>query len=360
MNSQQDQTFLNQALKLAKKGVGATNPNPMVGAVLVKHGRIIGKGYHKGAGLFHAEIEALKSCKESPKGATLYVNLEPCSHFGRTPPCVDEIIKSKISRVVCSTIDPNPKVYGKGMRTLQKAGILFEVGSLAEQARSLNEAFFTFYEKKRPFIALKFASSIDGKIATKTGGSKWITNENARNFARTLRGQYQAILVGINTVVKDNPHLGFRAKGKKDPLMIILDPKLKIPPESQVLRDNNVLLVTTSRASAKKLKLLKQKKINIVKFPDKQISLKKLLAYLRKKGIISILVEGGGKTLGFFVDEKLFDKIYAFYAPIIIGGEGARSPVGGTGISNLKDAMKLKNVSFEKFNNNLLMIGYRL
>lgn len=359
MNQLQDQVFLKKALKLAKKGMGWTSPNPMVGAILVKNEKIIGKGYHKKVGLPHAEIKAIKSVKESAERATLYVNLEPCSHFGRTPPCVDAIIKAKIARVVCSVLDPNPKVRGKGVDKLRKAGINVSIGILENEARVLNESFFTFHTKKRPFIALKFASSLDGKIATKTGDSKWITNEKARQFARNLRGQYQAVLVGINTIIKDNPHLGVRSQIKKDPLRIILDPNLRIPLQSQVLRDENVLLVTTSQAPDKKFRLLKQKNITILKFSEKLIPLRKLLTYLKEKEIISILVEGGSKTLGFFVDEKLFDKVYAFYAPIIIGGEKAKTVTSGKGVSSTKDAINLNNISFKRFGDNSLMIGYK-
>lgn len=354
-----DEVFMKQALTLANKGMGWTNPNPMVGAVLVKNGRVIGKGYHKKAGLDHAEIEALKSSKVSPQGSTLYVNLEPCCHFGKTPPCVDAIIEANVASVICSTLDPNPKVSGKGVDKLRKAGINVSIGILESEARALNEVFFTYHTKRRPFIALKFASSLDGKIATKTGDSKWITNEKARQFARNLRSQYQAVLVGVNTIIQDNPHLGVRVKDKKDPLRIILDPGLRIPLNCQALRDENVLIVTTSKSSDKKSSLLKQKGVAILKSSDNEISFKKLLTYLKEKGIISILVEGGSKTLGFFVDEKLFDKVYAFYAPIIIGGGKAKTTVGGEGIDDLKDTVNLKNISFKKFDDNFLMIGYK-
>src|SRR6266480_4002022 len=200
----QEERFMEDALRLAGKGVGWTFPNPMVGAVLVKNGKIIGRGYHKKVGLPHAEIEAFHNATEDPKDAILYVTLEPCSHHGRTPPCTDEIIKRKVSKVVCSIEDPNPKVKGQGIQALEEAGINVEIGLLSEKAKQLNEGFFTFYQKKRPFIAIKFAASWDGKIATKTGDSKWITNEKARLFARNLRGEYHAILVGINTVLHDN------------------------------------------------------------------------------------------------------------------------------------------------------------
>lgn len=359
MDHTRDQFFLKETLKLAKKGMGWTNPNPMVGALIVKRGKIIGQGYHKKVGLSHAEIEALKSVKGSTQGATLYINLEPCSHFGRTPPCVDEIIKAKISRVVYSTLDPNPKVNGKGVAKLKKTGIDVSIGILEDQARLLNEAYFTFHEKNRPFIALKFASSLDGKIATKTGDSKWITNEKTMKFARSLRGQYQAVLVGINTVLRDNPHLGVRDKTKKDPLRIVLDANLKIPLESQVLRDNNVLIVTSYMASNKKIRLLKEKGVTILAVKNKNTLLEGLLNYLSDQEVISILVEGGGKTLGSFADKKLVDKVYAFYAPIIIGGEKAVSSVTGEGIKNLKEAIQLKNISYKYFQDNYLVSGYQ-
>lgn len=328
----QDIHFLKETFKLAKKGLSWTNPNPMVGAVIVKNGQIIGKGFHKKAGLPHAEIEALSDLKEDPKGATLYVNLEPCVHWGKTPPCADAIIKAGIKRVVCATKDPNPKVAGKGLALLKKAGIETSVGSLENQARKLNEAFFTYHEKKRPFVAVKFAASLDGKIATRTGDSKWITNQKAREYARGLRSEYQAVLVGVNTIIKDDPHLGVRIKGKKDPLRVVLGSKQQIPRDSQVLRDQNILFIPAK------------------KIPD-------LLAALYKKEIISILVEGGGKTLGRFVDSGLIDKVYAFQTPVLIGGKEAIS-IGGKGAQTLKEALYLKNISFKKFGDNLLTIGY--
>lgn len=310
-----DKKFLLQTLKLAKKGLGWTNPNPMVGAIIVKNGRIIGKGYHKKFGFPHAEIEALRNCKQ-PKAAKLYVNLEPCAHFGKTPPCIDAIIKAGIKKVICCTLDPNPKTNGQGIIKLQQAGISVSVGLLEDEAKTLNEAFFTFHEKNRPFIAIKFAASLDGKIATRTGDSKWITNEKARVYARSLRGIYQAVLVGKNTFLKDHPHLGVRIKGKRDPLKIVLG--LSINPKS----------------------------------------IQDLLSTLREKEIISVLVEGGGKTLGSFVDGGVVDKVYAFYAPILIGGEKAISAIGGEGAQTISQALHLKNISYKRFDDNLLTVGY--
>lgn len=359
MDKNQDEFFLKETFKLAKKGMGWTNPNPIVGAVIVKNGHIIAKGYHKKFGGPHAEIEAINSAKTDLKGATLYTSLEPCCHFGKTLPCTDVIIKAGITKVVCPVLDPNPKVSGKGVAKLRKAGISVSFGTLEDQASSLNEAFFTFHKKGRPFVAIKFASSLDGKIATKTGDSKWITNEKAKEYARSLRSQYQAVLVGINTILRDDPHLGVRTRDKKDPLRIILDPSLKIPLNSQVLRDSNVLIVINSKASNEKINFLKQRGIPILKFSGRKILLQKLLIYLKEIEIISFLVEGGGKTLGNFIDKKLFDKIYAFYSPIIIGGEKAVNSIGGDGITRIREGIHIKNVSHKYFGDNFLLIGYK-
>ena len=346
-----DEDFIRQTIKLAKKGLGWTNPNPMVGAILAKNGQIIATGYHKKFGFPHAEIEALKKAKDQAEGTTLYLNLEPCCHFGKTPPCTDAIIKAGIKKVVCSTSDPNPKVSGQGIARLQRTGIDVSVGALESEARVLNEAFFTFHEKKRPFIALKFASSLDGKIATHTGDSKWITNEKARNYARESRGQHQAVLVGINTILRDNPHLG-------NTLRIILDSTLKIPLDSNVLRDSNVLIATTVRANKEKKKILEERGISLLTFKEKTIPLLKLLKKLWEKAIISVLVEGGSLTLGSFLDMHLVDKVYAFHAPLLIGGEKAKTVIAGQGIKTISEAVHLKDLILRRFGDNLLTIGY--
>lgn len=357
MNTITDEFFLKQAIQLAKKGLGWTNPNPMVGAVLVKNNLIIGRGFHRQTGKAHAEIDALNNILENPKGATLYVNLEPCATSGKTPPCVDAIIKSGIKKVVCSTLDPNPKNHGKGIAKLQKTGIETSVGALEKEAQILNEAFFTFHIKKRPFVAVKFAASLDGKMATYTGDSKWITNEKARNYARGLRGQYQAILVGINTILADNPNLGVQIKEKKDPLRVIVDPKLQIPLKSQVLRDNNVIVTTTIKSDKNKLKQLESRGFIVLSFNSEYIPIPKLLSKLQELEIISIFVEGGGETIGNFIDSKIIDKVYAFHAPIIVGGKQALT-IGGKGSSTVDEALHLKSISFKKFDDNFLTTGY--
>lgn len=352
-----DIDLLKMTLKLAKQGMGWTNPNPLVGAVIVKNGRIIGKGFHHKAGLAHAEIDALNKVTENPTGATLYVNLEPCIHSGKTPPCTDPIIKAGIKRVVCSTIDPNPKVNGQGIKKLQEAGIAISIGLLKNEARKLNEVFFTFHEKKRPFVAIKFAASLDGKIATRTGDSKWITNEKARNYARSLRIKYQAVLVGINTILADNPNLGAKVKNKKDPIRIILDPQLQIPLNAEVLRDANVIIATTKQAPLHKKQQMQNKGFTILDFKSRQIQINKLLSILKEQGVISLLIEGGGETLGSFIDSRIIDKVYIFHAPMLLGGKNAIS-IKGKGIETIQKAIRLKNISFRKFDDNLLTTGY--
>ena len=353
-NARAEEFFLREALRLARYGEGWTNPNPMVGAAIVKGGKIIGKGYHTRVGAPHAEIEAFRDAKRNVKGATLYINLEPCSFQGRTPPCVPAIIAAGIKEVVFCTLDPNKKVHGRGAKALRKGGIRVSVGSLAKEARALNEAFFTLHEKKRPFVALKFAASLDGKMATATGDSKWITNEAARAFSRSLRGKDQAIPVGINAVLRDDPHLGARGRGARDPLRIILDSHLRIPLNAKALRDKNVLLATTLRASAKKRAALEKRGIPLHVFKGRRISPRDLLALLTKKEIVSVLVEGGGEVLGSFIDARIVDKVYAFYAPILIGGD---SGIGGKGANTVKRALRFKEISTKRFGDNILVVG---
>ncbi len=354
-----DTKFLKETIKLAERGLGWTNPNTMVGTIIVKDGRVIGQGFHHKVGEAHAEVEALNSVREDPSGATMYVSLEPCVVFGRTPPCTDALIKSGIKKVVCCSLDPNIQVHGKGLAKLKNAGIETSVGVLEQEARILNEAFFTFHEKNRPFVALKFATSLDGKMATRTGDSKWITNEEARLYARKLRAQYQGLLIGINTILIDNPNLGARIKGKKDPVRIILDPKLQIPLDADVLRDSNVYIATTREASGAKKAQLENQGFSILVFDEPEIPIPKLLSTLKEKEIISVLVEGGGETLGKFIDSKIIDKVYAFQAPVIIGGKKAIS-IGGEGSKTVKEAIHLIDTELKKFDDNLLIIGYPL
>ncbi|MCX6779650.1 MAG: bifunctional diaminohydroxyphosphoribosylaminopyrimidine deaminase/5-amino-6-(5-phosphoribosylamino)uracil reductase RibD [Candidatus Magasanikbacteria bacterium] len=357
----EDKKYLTLALGLAAKARGQTNPNPMVAAVVVKNGKVLGQGYHKKYKGPHAEVEAFKNCKENPKGATLYVTLEPCSHIWKnTPPCVPAIIAAGIKRVVCCTIDPNEKVSGRGIKQLKAAGIQVEVGVLQKEAQELNEAFFCFHQKQRPFVAIKFACSLDGRTATHSGDSKWITNEAAREFSRDLRGQYQAIIVGTNTVLKDDPHLGVRNKKYHDPLRVILDAELKIKINAQVYRDNNVLVFASPSHDLKKMKQLVQKGIEVVVLKQKQVPIKIILQELTKRKIISLFVEGGAELQGSFQDAKLADKFYIFYAPIIIGGKESLSAIGGKGTDKVSKALKLKNISIKHFGDNWMIEGVRI
>jgi diaminohydroxyphosphoribosylaminopyrimidine deaminase / 5-amino-6-(5-phosphoribosylamino)uracil reductase len=353
----QDERYMQEALRLARKGIGWALPNPMVGALLVKNGNIIGKGYYKKFGSAHAEVEAFTHATEDPKGATMYVTLEPHNHYGKTPPCTDAIIAKGIAKVVCAVPDPNPKVNSSGIEKLRKAGIEVIVGVCEEEAKKLNEAFFTFYTKNRPFVTIKFAASLDGKIATKTHDSKWITNDKARQYARKLRSVHQAILVGINTVLHDSPNLGARTKGARDPLRIILDSTLKIPMDSEVLRDNNVLLVTTTRAPEDKIQALQRKGTEVLQIQQEKITVTSILEELYKREIISVFVEGGSEALGSFVDARTVDRFYIFYAPLFIGGRDAISAVRGEGVATVTEALKAKDVTVQKLDDTILLTG---
>ena len=327
--------YLQLAFELAKKAGSRTYPNPLVGAVIVKSGKVIGKGYHQKFGGKHAEINALKNCKASPKGADLYVNLEPCCHHGKQPPCTDAIIRAGIRRVVFCMYDPNPAVKQKSSRQMKKAGVEVISEILKKPAERLNEIYMHYQKTGAPFVALKIASSLDGKIATENGDSKWITNEKARRYARSMRGEYQAILIGANTAIKDNPHLGARKKSAKDPLRIIIDPHGRVPKQAQAFRDENYLHIK-----------------------DKKFSLRKLLNSLAKQGIISVLVEGGAFTLSSFLTAKLAQKIYWFYAPIIIGGARSFPTIQTPDILKVRYAPVLKNCSYKTIGDNFLFEGY--
>lgn len=352
-----DEMYMRLALRLARRGLSWTNPNPMVGAVLVKNGRIIGRGHHRKAGSEHAEINAIQNAAGTVRGSTLYVTLEPCAHYGKTPPCTVAIVKAGIRRVVCASLDPNPKVDGRGVKYLRRQGIEVVVGTLEEEARKLNEAFFFFYTKQRPFVTIKFAASLDGKIATRTGDSKWVTSDLARQRARRLREESQAILVGINTILSDDPHLGVRRAGTKDPLRVIADRRLRISFSARVLRDNNVLILTTQKAPKKKMRILRENGISVVVM-RRDITAKNILRELRRREIISVLVEGGAEMLGSFVDARLVDKIALFYAPTLIGGREAVPAVAGVGFPTVQSSIRLYGLKVRKVGTGFYTIGY--
>lgn len=356
-----DTYYMREALSLAEKGYGWTSPNPVVGALLVKNGRIIGRGYHKHCGENHAEVNAIISAGDSANGSTLFVNLEPCNHFGRTPPCTDMIIKSGIKEVVIAHKDPNPIVNGKGIERLRKAGINVRVGVLEETAKLLNEVYLKFIMKERPFVILKAGMSLDGKIATSAGDSKWITCEESRNYVYSLRSRVDAVLVGIKTVLLDNPYLTSHGKGtRKNPKKVVLDTDSRIPLNSNVFRDDNLIIVTTDLASGARIKKIEKagSEVLVVGRVKNKVDLGKLLKRLGQMNVASLLVEGGSEVNGSFFDSRLVDKVLFFMSPMIIGGMSAYSSVGGNGISVLKDAIRLRDVNVGRIGRDYLFEGY--
>ncbi len=356
--------YLRLAIKLAKKGLGYTNPNPLVGAVIVKNGEIVGRGYHHGYGLPHAEIDALRKAKEKAGGATLYVNLEPCCFFGKTPPCTTAIIKSGIKEVVISLKDPNPRVSGKGINQLKKAGIKVKTGVLTGEAKKLNEVYIKFITTKKPFVTLKAAMSIDGKIATRTGDSKWITSKDTRDFSHRLRFQYDGILVGIGTVLKDNPYLNYYPPGNfkkkiKRFTKVIVGSSAKIPLDANLFKNSRVILATTKMAPVNKLKKLEKRGVEILVLEkNKKVDLLKLMEELGKREISNLLIEGGGAINESALRSGIVDKAYFFISPKIIGGKDAKTPVEGKGIKNLKEAILLKEIRYQRIGEDFLMEGY--
>ncbi|MBA4418383.1 MAG: bifunctional diaminohydroxyphosphoribosylaminopyrimidine deaminase/5-amino-6-(5-phosphoribosylamino)uracil reductase RibD [Syntrophus sp. (in: bacteria)] len=360
-----EEDYMRMALSLARRGLGTTSPNPMVGAVLVKGKRIVGKGYHKKAGFPHAEVIAINDAKEEAKGATLFINLEPCVHTGRTPPCVDAVISAGIKKVVVSMLDPNPLVNGKGVEALRKAGIDVKVGLLEGDAKKLNESFIVSMEKKRPFITMKAAVSLDGKIATKTCDSKWISNEESRRFVNKMRSVMDGIMVGINTVISDNPLLAPKVlKPKKIPIRIILDSKLRIPLSCDVVKTAEkykTWIFTSEDARLDKETRLKSLGLEVIRIPkddNGRVSLKHVCDELYKRDIQALLVEGGGEINSGLLKEGLLDKIFLFYAPIIIGGKNALNLVGGKGIDFLRDAHKVDIVAVKRFKEDIFVEAY--
>lgn len=361
MKIKKDIKFMKQTLALAVKSEGLTSPNPLVGAVLVKGNRVIGRGYHKKAGSPHAEIVAIKSAGCKTNGSTLYINLEPCNHYGKTPPCVPEIIKADIRRVVIAMQDPNPLVNGKGIKKLKSSGIDVQCEILEQEARRINEPYIKYITKKMPFVVLKWAMSLDGKTATRTGDSKWISNEASRNFTHRLRGKFDAVLIGIETLLKDNPQLTTHGLGAKEPKRIVVDTKGRIPLDCNLLKESPpVILATTDKINKNKTEDLKKRGVEVIVCePDKDgVNLKELMVKLAKPGITSVLVEGGGTITASFLENGLADKFIAFISPMIIGGKNAISPVEGKGIEKISDAIKIRNFSTRKIGEDILIEGY--
>lgn len=362
-----DQKYMQRAISLAKRGMGWVNPNPMVGAVLVKDGLIIGEGFHEYFGGPHAEVNALRSVKEPSDetiaGATLYVTLEPCSHEGKTPPCAKLIAEKKITRVVIGMADPNPLVNGSGISFLKSEGIAVEVGLMEQRIRELNEVFTKFITTGMPFVVLKTAMTLDGKIATVTNASRWITGEPSRNLVHRMRQQLSAVMVGVDTVLYDDPLLNIRLKGSwKNPLKVIADTQGRIPLESKVLiNDPQLTIVATTRlADPEKLKNIERAGAQVLICPvkDHKADLRFVMKSLGTMGIDSVMIEGGS-TLAFSVlQERLVDKVVSFMAPKILGGASAPTAVGGSGIASMDKAINLVNLRTRKVGNDLMIEGW--
>ena len=357
-----DEKYMRLAMQLAGNAIGRTSPNPLVGAVIVKDNRVVGCGWHRKAGTPHAEVHALNQAGELAQGADVYVTLEPCAHYGKTPPCAKALVEAKVKNVYGGLLDVNPKVAGKGFKILEDAGIHVEYGFLQDELRKQNEVFFKWIEHKKPFIVLKAAMTLDGKIATATGQSKWITNETSRAYGYKLRDIYDGIMVGINTVIEDNPMLTARVDGGKNPIRIVVDSSLKIDINANVVQDKSAktIIATTDKADKDKILKLQAQDVDVIvvdKDENDKVDIEKLLNILGQQNICSILVEGGATLSGSFVAKKLVDKVYFFIAPKIVGGKEAKTPVAGTGILNLQEALALKDIQIEKLEEDILIIG---
>ena len=375
-----DEKYMRLALDLALKGEGFVEPNPLVGAIIVKNNRIIGKGYHQYFGGPHAEINAINSVKNPDllKGATLYLTLEPCTHFGKTPPCAPAIVQTGIKKVVIATRDPNPLVNGKGIRFLKEHGIQITEDILKEETQNINKPFFKLHQKGLPYVVAKWAMSLDGKIATKTGESKWITSEKSRDYARGIRAKMNGVMVGIGTVLKDNPtllpqmntshrlhRLNYPCVSEVpiNPVRIILDSQARLPLQSNLVRTldkGDIYLMVSSSAPAKNIRLLEQKGVRVFRITSKnnRLNFISVLKTLAKNGVNKIMIEGGGEVLGTAYDNKVIDEIYAFIAPKIIGGRTSKTPVEENGINKIKNALQLKDMTVKYLKPDILIHGY--
>ncbi|WP_291566149.1 MULTISPECIES: bifunctional diaminohydroxyphosphoribosylaminopyrimidine deaminase/5-amino-6-(5-phosphoribosylamino)uracil reductase RibD [unclassified Clostridium] len=350
-----------RALELAKLGTGYTSPNPMVGCVIVKDGRIIGEGWHMKYGGLHAERNAFLSCIEDTKGAELYVTLEPCCHHGKTPPCTEAIVEHGIKRVIVGCTDPNPLVGGKGIEFLREHGIEVTMGVLEEECRKLNEVFFHYISTKEPFVVLKYAMTLDGKIASCTGNSKWITGEDTRGHVHYLRKKYTGIMVGIGTVLADDPMLDCRIDHGVNPIRIICDSNLRIPLESKIVKSSHEIetIIAFCKGDEEKKYKLSKAGVTLMEFQDdERINLKKLMERLGEKGVDSILLEGGGTLNEAALEAGIIKKAYVYIAPKIIGGKEALTPIEGKGRKQMSDAFQLEDTTIAKFENDFCIEGY--
>lgn len=356
-----DKKMMQRAIVLARKGTGKTSPNPAVGCVIVRDGIIVGEGWHKKAGSHHAEINALHDASEKSRGADVYVTLEPCSHFGKTPPCADALIAAQVAKVFIGMVDPNPKVSGKGIAKLRAAGIEVVTSVLEDHCRLLNEPFIKHVTTGLPFVILKIAMTMDGKIATAKRDSKWITNDKSRRYVHRLRSRFDAIMVGVGTVICDDPLLTSRITRGRDPVRIIVDSQLRIPMHSQVLNNSSsarTVIATTSGDDQKRSRLqLLGTEIIHCPCTNNRVDLRELLKILGDRGFQSIFLEGGAELAGEALRQGLVDKCMFFYAPKLIAGEGI-GPFSGTGVGIMADAFKLEATSITTIYDDILIQGY--
>lgn len=356
---EQDRQYMKMALELAQKGMGFTAPNPMVGAVIVKNGRIIGQGYHRKYGGLHAEREALAACTEEPKGASIYVTLEPCCHYGKQPPCVNAILEAGIRRVIIGSSDPNPLVAGKGIRILKDHGIEVTENILKEECDKLNEAFFYYIQNKKPYVVMKYAMTMDGKIAAYTGESKWVTGEAARIHVQEQRLKYTGIMVGVGTVLADDPMLTCRLENSRNPVRIICDSHLRTPLTSKIVRTAETIptILASSSKDQQKIKNYEELGCQVLYVPEKNghIDLNRLMELLGAAKIDSILLEGGGSLNWSALESGIVQKVQTYIAPKLFGGEEAKTPVEGKGFPDPASAVLLKNSEIIRLGDDFLI-----
>tara|TARA_B100000029_G_scaffold509082_1_gene597465 strand:- start:330 stop:1412 length:1083 start_codon:yes stop_codon:yes gene_type:complete len=356
--------YMSQALELAKDALGISQPNPPVGAVVVKDGRVVGKGHTMRIGGPHAEVVAIREAGNFTEDAILYTTLEPCCHFGRTPPCTDLIIESGIREIRVATIDPNPKVSGRGIAVLKDAGLTVQLGDGEKESLQIAEGYMKLMATGRPFVTAKFAMSLDGKIASPSGDSKWITSRESRDYVGRMRSQVGAVMAGIGTVLEDNPRLTARnSEGNElptQPLKLIVDSNARIPLDSALFDGGGEVIVAACGASVPREEALENRGVKVIRThaKDGMVDLRDLLLQLGNMGVNSVIVEGGETLLGSFADLRLIDKVVAFIAPVIIGGSDSPSPIGGSGITGMEEIIKLERTQLEVFGKDIMVTGY--
>jgi diaminohydroxyphosphoribosylaminopyrimidine deaminase / 5-amino-6-(5-phosphoribosylamino)uracil reductase len=354
-----DARFMRMALRLGRRGLGRTSPNPPVGAVVVAHGTVVGRGFHRKAGAAHAEAAALREAGSRARGATLYVTLEPCAHHGRTPPCTDAVIAAGVRRVVVGTRDPNPRVPGNGVRRLRAAGIAVSAGVLSAECDALIAAFRTHVTTGRPLVTLKLAASLDGRIATVSGDSRWITGEDSRRYVHRLRAEHDAILVGAETIIRDDPELTCRVRGGRNPVRVILDGRLRLPLRARVLTKPEpaaTLVLTARPAPAAKVRQVRECGAEVVSLAAKagRIPLARALRELGKRNIMSVLIEGGATVAAAALTAGVVDRLLVFFAPKVIGGDG-RPMLAELGVRRMRDALALGPLQVKRFAQDILV-----